>query len=95
MCCRLQAPHSFLMIMKNNDDYNLLEGYRILTETDVEAAYKACQAATDIRAKQNALMMYNCIYVSVSEEAKSKYVSLKGGLYQDGPMMLYTILQGT
>jgi len=94
MCPWLQAPHSILTIRKNNDDYNLLEDYGILTETDIKAAYTACQAAMDIRAKQNALMMHNCIYASISEEAKSKYISLKG-LYQDGPMTLYTILQGT
>jgi len=62
---------------------------------DIKAAYKACQAATNVReAYQNALMMPNCIYASISEEAKSKYVSTTGQL-QDGPRSLDTILKGT
>jgi len=93
--CHWNDPaHSVLNVRKNNEDHNILEDYGVLSETDVEAAYDARQAATDIRAKQNALMMHNCIYASISEEAKSKYVSTKGQL-QDGPTMLYTILKGT
>jgi len=94
MCCWLQMPHSVLMVTKNNKDYNLLEDYGVLTEEDIETAYEAHQAGTDVRAKQNALMMHNCIYASISEEAKSRYVSLKGQ-YQDRPMTCFIILQGT
>jgi len=62
MCHWLQMLHSVLMVTKNNKDYNLLEDYGVLTEEDIEMVYGAHQAGTDIRAKQNALMMHNRIY---------------------------------
>jgi len=73
--CHWNNPaHSVLNVPKNNEDYSILKDYSIHSEMDIEAAYK-CQAATDIRAKQNVPMMHNCIYTLLSEDSKSKYVA--------------------
>ena len=73
---------------------NLITHYGELTSAQIEAARVARDAGNDVRAKQNALMMYECIYDSVTGDAKDRLIS-EGLLNQDGPTLLHNILSAS
>jgi hypothetical protein len=73
---------------------NLITNYGELTTAQVEAARLIRVAGADTRAKQNALMMYECIYDSITGDAKDRLIS-EGLLNQDGPTLLHNILSAS
>jgi len=89
MCCWNKGNHDILTINLNNKALKLLDNYGITMENVVEDAASNRQATGTVRAKQNALMMHNCIYTSISDKAKSKLVATMQA--QDGPTTFHTI----
>ena len=75
-----------------------MDDYGQLTRAAVETARVARAAPNaDIRAKQNAQMMYECIMNSMSDDARSNLAnrSVDTNFHEDGPLLFYTILTDT
>jgi hypothetical protein len=93
--CRWDSEkHGILKIQKNGKTLNLLEDYGELDLKDVEAAREERENSGTKRAKQNAVMMHNCIYASISDEAKD-IISAKQKLPRDGPSTFLRLMKGT
>ena len=75
-----------------------MDGYGQLDRAAVETA-RVTRAApnADVRAKQNAQMMYECIMNSLSDDARSNLAnhSVDTNFHEDGPLLFYTILTDT
>ena len=92
--CRWDHPtHGILMVAVDGTDYNLLDDYSKITNLQVEAAQMA-HNTTDAspRAKQNSQMMYECLMASITEEAKSAFVSRDQDFHEDGPSLFYHVV---
>ena len=101
--CRWDATgHAILTIPQgvapNVTNLHLLDDYGQLTMVSVETVRTARAAANaDVRAKQNAQMMYECIINSLSDDARSNLAnrSVDTNFHEDGPLLFYTIITDT
>jgi hypothetical protein len=87
--------NSILTFQKNGISLDLLNDYGQLSESDVNAARilrdSDVNDPTLVREKQNALMMYNCIYESLEETPKSKIIAEQ--IPRDGPTLFFRLMQ--
>ena len=93
--CKWNDPaHGITTFVKNNVTYNLFDDYGQLTFQDIELARTLRDNGNDARAKQNAVMMHECIYASVTGDAKTRLISTLEH-HQDGPTTFFTIISST
>ena len=87
--CHWDHPtHGILMVAVDSTNYNLLNDYGKITDTQVEAAWTACNAAdASPQAQQNPQMMYECLMASITEEAKLALASRGHDFHEDGPSL--------
>ena len=96
--CRWDTgAHKILTITRISDGqtFNLLEEFGYLKRSDIDAARAVREAGTDIRAKQNALMMYNCLFSSIVQNAKEELLTSDEKLPEDGPTLFFMVISRT
>ena len=71
---------------------NLLTDYGAITEEDINEARNARINGTH-HSRQNALMMYQCVYASLTDEAKTQLIGRS--IPSDGPTLFYTVVRST
>ena len=87
------AMHGILSITSAGLALNLLDDYGKLSKDQVKAAHVLRSApATSTRARQNALMMYECVKASITEDTKSALASCNTDFHKDGPMLFFHIM---
>ena len=92
-CCWDHPTHGILTVTVAGTEYNLLDDSGKITDAQVEAARAARIVATaSPRAKQNAQMMYECLMVSITEEAKSALASRDQDFNEDGPSLFFHVV---
>ena len=72
--------------------YNLLDDYGKVNSAQIETAYVTRVGAGDVRAHQNAQMMYECLKNSITDDAKSALASHELNFHEDGPMLFFHIV---
>ena len=80
------------MLIISGTAYNLLDDYGKITAAQIEAAHVTCASAGDIRARQNAQMMYECLTNSITDDAKSALASRELNFHEDGPTLFFHIV---
>ena len=93
-CCWNSPTHGILSLTHATPPvtYNLLEDYGKVSEDQVEAAHVTWATRPDIRAKQNAQMMYECLKNSITDEAKAAMASCNLHFHEDGPVLFFHIV---
>ena len=91
--CRWNSTtHGIILITITGTTYNLLDDYGKVNATQIEAARVARVGAGDIRARQNAQMMYECLKNSITDDAKSVLASRELNFHEDGPTLFFHIV---
>ena len=91
--CRWNSStHGIISLVISGTTYNLLDDYRKINATQIEAARVARAGAGDVRARQNAPMMYECLKNSITDDAKSVLASRELNFHEDGPMLFFHIV---
>ena len=91
--CRWNSTtHGIISLIILGTTYNLLDDYGKVNATQIVTARVACVGAGDIRASQNAQMMYECIKNSITDDAKSALASHELNFHEDGPMLFFHIV---
>ena len=91
--CRWNSTtHGIILIIITGITYNLLDDYSKINATQIEAAHVARFGAGDIRARQNAQMMYECLKNSITDDAKSALASCELIFHEDGPTLFFHIV---
>ena len=91
--CRWNSTtHGIISITIAGTIYNLLDDYGKVNTTQIEAAHVARLGAGDIRARQNAQMMYECLKNSIADDAKSALASRELNFHEDGPTLFFHIV---
>ena len=91
--CRWNSTtHGIISITITGTTYNLLDDYGKVNATQIEAARVARVGAGDIRARQNAQMMYECLKNSITDDAKSALASRELNFHEDGPTLFFHIV---
>ena len=93
-CCWNSPTHGILSLTLGAPlvTYNLLKDYGKVTDDQVEAAHITRTTGPDIRAKQNAQMMYECLKNSITDEAKAAMASCDLDFNEDGPVLFFHIV---
>ena len=73
---------------------NIMTEYGNITRAQIDAARTTRDADASLRPKQNALMMFECLYGSLIGTAKDRLIS-EDDMINDGPTLLYNILTST
>ena len=88
--CRWNSTtHGIISLVISGTTYNLLDDYGKINATQIEAARVAHAAAGDVRACQNAQMMYECLKNSITDDAKSALASRELNFHEDGPTLFF------
>ena len=86
------TTHGIISITITGTTYNLLDNYGKVNATQIEAARVARVGAGDIRARQNAQMMYECLKNLIMDDAKSALASCELNFHEDGPTLFFHIV---
>ena len=91
--CRWNSTtHGIISLVISGTTYNLLDDYGKINATQIEAARVAHTGAGDVRARQNAQMMYECLKNSITDDAKSALASCELNFHEDGPTLFFHIV---
>ena len=91
--CRWNSTtYGIISIIVAGTSYNLLDDYGKVNATQIEAARVVRLGAGDIRARQNAQMMYECLKNSITDDAKSALASRELTFHEDGPTLFFHIV---
>ena len=85
------ATHGILTI--NGSD--LLTDYGRITSQQVETARNTREAANDLRAKQNATMMYECLWNSLTSAFRTVLLDQGTDFHDDGPTLFHHLAKKT
>ena len=96
-CYWSTGAHQVTIVPDSNGvNIDLIADYNLLTADEIEAARVARTAAGDVRAKQNALMTYECLMASLSDEIKEKLANLEDvTFHDDGPTLYFYLMSST
>ena len=86
------TTHGIISLVISGTTYNLLDDYGKVNATQIEAACVTRVGAGDVRACQNAQMMYECLKNSITDDAKSALASRELNFHEDGPMLFFHIV---
>ena len=92
ICQWNSTTHGIISLIISGTTYNLLDDYGKVNATQIKTARVACVSAGDIRACQNAQMMYECLKNSITDDAKSALASCELNFHEDGPMLFFHIV---
>ena len=91
--CRWNSTtHGIISLVISGTTYNLLDDYGKVNATQLKTARVTRVGAGDIRARQNAQMMYECLKNSITDDAKSALASRELIFHEDGPTLFFHIL---
>ena len=91
--CRWNSTtHGIISLVISGTTSNLLDDYGKVNATQIETARVACAGAGDVRAHQNAQMMYECLKNSITDDAKSALASRELNFHEDGPTLFFHIV---
>ena len=93
-CHWCDATHGILTITKDGNDLDLIDSYGQITMEDLTNARTAREGGADDRAKQNAVMMHECICASLVGDAKTKLISA-GEIPKDGTTTFFRVMEAT
>ena len=86
------TTHGIISLVISGTTYNLLDDYGKVNATQIETARVARVGAGDIRARQNAQTMYECLKNSITDDAKSALASRELNFHEDGPTLFFHIV---
>ena len=91
--CRWNSTtHGIISLVISGTTYNLLDDYGKVNATQIETARVAHAGAGDVRAHQNAQMMYECLKNLITDDAKSALASRELTFHEDGPTLFFHIM---
>ena len=92
--CRWNATgHTILTIIDGLHVFNVIEDYGKIPTDQVEAACITCNThGADLKACQNAQMMYECFINSITDEARATLAMHELDFHEDGPALFYHII---
>ena len=86
------TTHGIISLVISGTTYSLLDDYGKINATQIKAARVARAGAGDVRARQNAQMMYECLKNSITDNAKSALASRELNFHEDGPTLFFRIV---
>ena len=86
------TTHGIISLVISGITYNLLDYYGKVNITQIETARVARAGAGDVRARQNAQMIYECLKNSITDDAKSALPSRELNFHEDGPTLFFHIV---
>ena len=84
------TTHGIISLIILGTTYDLLDDYGKVNATEIKTARVTHVGAGDIRACQNAQMMYKCLKNLIMDDAKLALASRELNFHEDGPTQLFT-----
>ena len=91
--CRWNSTtHGIISLVISGTTYTLLDDNGKVNATQIQTARVARANAGDVRAYQNAQMMYECLKNSITDDAKLALASRELNFLEDGPTLFFHIV---